>query len=177
MQPRHWYSGADRHSPRKSGSGSWCHCPVFEAWLMSCLFAPLPLCSLLSRSAVALRGGWKCMRLMEQSRHSVQNDDRMAPKFQSYVPPTHTLTLPTSTSLCLTWAHAPHLALGVVVLDRKQTKQQYLPADLVCLCVLLIFIVRLQTVCQASAYGSFHRHDLLLILSVCTGCCHLGCLM
>lgn len=141
MLPRHWCSGAGRHSPRKSGSGSWCHCPVFEAWLASSLFAPLPLCSLLSRSAVALRGRWKCMRVVVQSRHSVQNDDRRAPKFQSYVPPTHTLTLLTSTSFCFTQgprATPGSRPRGVVVLDRKTNEQQYLPEDLVCLCVLSI---------------------------------------
>lgn len=30
-----WVQRVDRHSPRKSGSGSSCHCPVFEAWLLS----------------------------------------------------------------------------------------------------------------------------------------------
>lgn len=60
MQQSHGCSSAGRHSPRKFGSESSYHCPVFEAWLISLSFAPLPLCCLLSRSVVVLEAE-RCM--------------------------------------------------------------------------------------------------------------------
>lgn len=80
MQPSQGCSRVDRHSPRKSGSGSSCHCPVFEAWLLSVLFTPLPLrrpavsqccCASTRRDACGLTVEWtRAFRTMVRCRQN-----------------------------------------------------------------------------------------------------------